>query len=85
MVQKQEQEIEVKQGLWIDKIWLEKAGLNEKVKIIIQEKEIHILPVQSTTINNSKEKIAKAGLHLGAISMADDFDEPFPDSFWLGE
>lgn len=25
------------------------------------------------------------GLHQGAIQMSDDFDEPLPDSFWLGE
>jgi prevent-host-death family protein len=25
-----------------------------------------------------------AGLHLGAIWMSDDFDEPLPDEFWLG-
>ena len=25
------------------------------------------------------------GLNRGQIWMADDFDEPLPDSFWLGE
>ena len=25
------------------------------------------------------------GLHRGMIKMSDDFDEPLPDSFWLGE
>jgi hypothetical protein len=25
------------------------------------------------------------GLHAGAIDIADDFDEPLPDEFWLGE
>jgi antitoxin (DNA-binding transcriptional repressor) of toxin-antitoxin stability system len=25
-----------------------------------------------------------AGLHPGAITMTDDFDEPLPDEFWLG-
>ncbi|WP_204137801.1 hypothetical protein [Halomicronema sp. CCY15110] len=24
-------------------------------------------------------------LHPGAFCVADDFDEPLPDSFWLGE
>lgn len=27
----------------------------------------------------------KPGLHRGAIRMAPDFDEPFPDSFWFGK
>ena len=25
------------------------------------------------------------GLHSGAVEMSDDFDEPLPDEFWLGE
>lgn len=25
------------------------------------------------------------GLHRGAFIVADDFDEPLPDSFWLGK
>ena len=27
----------------------------------------------------------KPGLHPGAFVMNDDFDDPLPDSFWLGE
>jgi len=26
-----------------------------------------------------------AGLNRGEIEMSDDFDEPLPESFWLGE
>jgi Protein of unknown function (DUF2281) len=25
------------------------------------------------------------GLNRGALKMSDDFDEPLPDEFWLGE
>lgn len=25
------------------------------------------------------------GLHRGMVEMSEDFDEPLPDSFWLGE
>jgi hypothetical protein len=34
----------------------------------------------------SKTRIAerKPGLHPGAFVVHDDFDEPLPDSFWLG-
>jgi antitoxin (DNA-binding transcriptional repressor) of toxin-antitoxin stability system len=35
--------------------------------------------VQSET--NPKRK---AGLHEGAITMSDDFDDPLPEEFWLG-
>ena len=31
----------------------------------------------------SKERIP--GLHPGAFVISDDFDDPLPDSFWLGE
>jgi hypothetical protein len=27
----------------------------------------------------------RLGLHPGSATMADDFDAPLPDSFWLGE
>lgn len=27
----------------------------------------------------------KPGLHPGAIEMGPDFDDPLPDSFWLGD
>jgi hypothetical protein len=33
-------------------------------------------PASSTT--------RKAGLHAGCAVMADDFDAPLPDDFWLG-
>jgi antitoxin (DNA-binding transcriptional repressor) of toxin-antitoxin stability system len=29
-------------------------------------------------------KARLAGLHAGAIKMADDFNAPLPDSFWIG-
>jgi prevent-host-death family protein len=25
------------------------------------------------------------GLHRGAITVSDDFDDPLPDEFWIGE
>jgi hypothetical protein len=78
------EEIKVQQGLWIDKYWLEKAGLDEKVNIIIKDREIHIVSVEKTSSNNY-QKQPKAGLHLGAIWTSDDFDEPLSDGFWLGE
>ncbi|NCJ07180.1 DUF2281 domain-containing protein [Synechococcales cyanobacterium C] len=30
-------------------------------------------------------KVRTPGLHPDAFVMNDDFDEPLPDSFWLGE
>ncbi len=36
----------------------------------------------SESISSSKRI---PGLNKGAYFMADDFDEPLPDAFWLGE
>ena len=38
------------------------------------------------TANSGQAKPGRrAGLHPGAMVMSDDFDDPLPDSFWLGE
>jgi len=29
-------------------------------------------------------KTRKAGLHTGSLVMANDFNEPLPDDFWVG-
>lgn len=41
-----------------------------------------ILPFEPQT-TKVKERIP--GLHAGSIWTSDDFDEPLPDSFWLGD
>lgn len=30
------------------------------------------------------EKTRIAGLHRGSVTIADDFDDPLPEEFWLG-
>ncbi len=39
----------------------------------------------STLVSNSSDSPRVAGLHQGQIWMSDDFNEPLPDEFWLGE
>jgi hypothetical protein len=34
---------------------------------------------------SNEEEFDRPGLHLGAISMSEDFDEPLPDEFWSGK
>ena len=46
-----------------------------------QEVEITIVPKPT----ESKRDKRVLGLHFGLIHMSDDFDDPLPDSFWLGE
>lgn len=38
----------------------------------------------SQTISSSK-KLRHAGLGLGSCMFGDNFDDPLPDKFWLGE
>ncbi|WP_207765345.1 prevent-host-death protein [Cuspidothrix issatschenkoi] len=44
-----------------------------------QQLKLTVIPV------NHQQKRDQPGLHLRAISTSDDFDEPLPDEFWLGE
>ncbi len=37
----------------------------------------------SSEIDLSKPRVL--GLHLGSMWTSDDFDDPLPDEFWLGE
>ena len=37
----------------------------------------------STTHANTRQR--QAGLHAGLVSVADDFDAPLDDAFWLGQ
>jgi len=39
----------------------------------------------SETANLAKPKPRILGLNRGAMKMRDDFDEPLPIEFWLGE
>jgi hypothetical protein len=34
--------------------------------------------------NNSRQQFRIPDLHPGAMTTTPDFDEPLPDSFWLG-
>ena len=38
-----EQELEVRQGIWIDKEWLRNAGLGSRLHVLIRPGEIRIL------------------------------------------
>ena len=38
---------------------------------------------EAQTENQSHKRLA--GLGKGTVVIADDFDDPLPDSFWLGE
>ncbi len=35
--------------------------------------------------SNTPKEIRVLGLHKGSMQMHNDFDDPLPDTFWLGE
>jgi hypothetical protein len=48
---------------------------------------IHSLDVSATPENHHHSELSPRilGLNRGAMKMSDDFDEPLPNEFWLGE
>ncbi|HFQ94677.1 MAG TPA: toxin-antitoxin (TA) system antitoxin [Anaerolineae bacterium] len=63
--------------------------LNELLSLALQGTEVilaknNVPVVRLTPVNEPVVKSRIAGLHQGAIWISDDFDEPLPDSFWLG-
>jgi hypothetical protein len=39
----------------------------------------------NTLVSNLSHAPRTPGLHQGEIWMSDDFNDPLPDEFWLGE
>lgn len=72
--------------------------MNQIITAIFDGKTLHpetpvdLLPNQRYQIvifpmiqKDNQPQIEQPGLHLGAISTDEDFDQPLPDEFWLGE
>ncbi len=63
--------------------------MSEMLSLALQGEEVVISkanqPLVKLTPIAAQKKKRVAGLHAGAIFVADDFDEPLPDAFWLGE
>ena len=64
-------------------------SLKELLSLVVEGTEIvltegstplaRLVPIASSTTPRI------AGLHTGAIWTSDDFDEPLPEEFWIGE
>ena len=52
------------------------------VEVIVTDASIPLARVTPLTSQTPTPRIAE--LHAGAIETRDDFDEPLPDSFWIG-
>jgi predicted DNA-binding antitoxin AbrB/MazE fold protein len=57
---------------------LEPVELKEGEEIVVQ------IPISESESPTPKKKRI-LGLHRGAMTMSDDFDDELSDSFWLGE
>jgi antitoxin (DNA-binding transcriptional repressor) of toxin-antitoxin stability system len=64
------------------------ADLRELISLVLEGTEI-ILTEDSTPLARLVPIDAKTprqvGLHAGAIQISDDFDEPLPEEFWVGD
>jgi hypothetical protein len=60
-----------------------------EVSKLPDEEQNHIAALILAELKSGRRSIAQprvAGLHAGNILyISDDFDDPLPDSFWLGE
>ena len=56
--------------------------VHEGIEIILAEGDKPVARVMPVVVAGSQRQ---AGLFEGAIWTSDDFDEPLPDEFWLGE
>jgi virulence-associated protein VagC len=63
------------QGITVPKEFFE--GI-EEVEIRQENGWIVMIPTQSST----KRRVL--GLHPGSMQISEDFDQPLPDEFWLG-
>lgn len=65
----------------------EPMSLNELLLLVRENTEIVLtqgnIPLARLIALTSNEKLRQPGLHSGAISISDDFDEPLPDEFWI--
>lgn len=66
----------------------EHLSVKELLSLVADNTEIiltdGVTPMARLLPVKSENTIRQSGLHLGAISISDDFDEPLPDEFWLG-
>jgi hypothetical protein len=75
---------------------MEQATLEQALEQALLEQVRALTPAQQQSVldfaaflgQKTPQPAPKArtpGLHKGAFVMSDDFDDPLPDEFWLGE
>ncbi|MEA5535320.1 hypothetical protein [Crocosphaera sp. XPORK-15E] len=59
--------------------------LQEQVQLATQLLQWVEIKLNQNATSRSEKKLRQPGLNRGSCLIADDFDEPLPDDFWLGE
>lgn len=72
-------EIDEAQRHFADLLKLVTAG----TEVLLTDQQQPVIRLSPILKNGIHKRVA--GLHLGAVWIADDFDQPLPDAFWLGE
>ncbi|MCP4400282.1 MAG: toxin-antitoxin (TA) system antitoxin [bacterium] len=64
-------------------------NFNDVVSLVRKGAEIVLtdasIPFARMIPVSSSSSARTPGLHAGAIHTSDDFDEPLPDEFWMGQ
>lgn len=73
------------QGQLVELLALALKG--DEVVITENDKPVaRLVPAEETaSVRNAPPRKRIAGLNRGSIWVSDDFDEPLPDEFWLGQ
>ena len=64
---------------------LELAQLGQEIILARDDKPLLRVTAVEENAPTPTPKPRVGGLHRGMTKMSDDFNDPLPDSFWLGE
>lgn len=59
--------------------------IQEQIQLATQLLQWVEVKMNQKSPDSSPKQLRQAGLGLGSCVFTDDFDEPLPDEFWLGE
>lgn len=73
--------IDINEAQIFQLVELAKAGQ----EVILAQDDKPLLRVTAIEAETPAPKQRIGNLHKGLVDISEDFDEPLPDSFWLGE
>ncbi len=59
-------------------------NLKEQVQLATQLLQWVEIKLNQETKSTGEKKVRTPGLHRGSCLISDNFDDPLPDEFWLG-